>query len=217
MLLKHSEPIKKWFSFPKKLKYESKWIIMFIIFLAPILIFVSYFNPIFGKKLHHSTQWLGNISPLLIVVAGYFLKEEITNWRYKTRAEAASEIIGKFRVCSKDLTYWVNAGGVTPATGEEAAGRKIHLSINKYVESCLKPSAQFPIPTRKELDNHFNKMRVLANKISGNLTIITSPEPNKTFGPEITMKACANLQSLNSKLEEIQDFLDQKLGQYLER
>ncbi len=217
MLLKCSENLKKWCAFSKKVKYKSKWIVFSTIFFAAILTLTSYFNPIFGTKLEHSTQWLGNITPLAVLVVGYFLKEEIANWHYKKRAEAASEIIGKFRICSKDLTYWVNARVVTPATGEEAAERKIHLSINKYIESCLEPSAQFPILTRRDLDSHFEKMRVLANTLSGAVTINTSSQSNKIYGKEMAMKACADLQSVYSTLAEIQDVLDQKLGQYLER
>lgn len=106
---------------------------------------------------------------------------------------------------------------MTPANGEDASERKIHLTINKYIECCLEPSAQFPIQTRRELDNHFEKMKVLANTLSGAITINTSSQSHKIYGKEMTMKACSDLQSIHSTLTEIQDFLDQKLGQYLER
>lgn len=217
MLLKCSERLKKWCTFSKKVKYKPKWIVSSTIFFAAILILASYFNPIFATKLENSTKWLGNVTPLIVLLVGYFLKEEIANWHYKKRSEAASEIIGKFRICSQELVYWINARCLTPRNGEDASERKIHLSINKYVESCLEPSAQFPIQTRKDLDNHFEKMKVLANTLSGAVTINTSSQPNKTYGNEITMKACTDLHSINSTLADVQDFLDQKLGQYLER
>jgi hypothetical protein len=201
----------------KKVKCKSKWIVFSTILFSVTLTLASYFNPAFAKNLENSTQWLGNVTPLIVLLVGYFLKEEIANWHYKKRSEAASEIIGKFRICSQELVYWINARGLTPKNGEDASERKIHLSINKYVESCLEPSAQFPIQTRKDLDNHFEKMKVLANTLSGAVTINTSSQPNKTYGNEITMKACTDLHSVDSTLEEIQDFLDQKLGQYLER
>lgn len=177
----------------------------------------AYVIPLFGDNLERSTKWLSNTTPIIVVILAYFVKEEIANWHYKRRSEAASIIIGKFRVCSKDVAYWVNARIVTPPTGEEAAERKIHMAVNKYIESCLEPSAQFPILTRKDLDSHFEKMRVLANTLSGAVTINTSPQSNKIYEKELSMKACTDLYSIDSTLAEIQDFLDQKLGQYLER
>ncbi|MBN9378618.1 MAG: hypothetical protein BGO14_07080 [Chlamydiales bacterium 38-26] len=217
MLLKCSEKLKKWCTFSKKVKYKPQWVICTTIFFAAVLTLASCFNPIFATKLENSTKWLGNVTPLILLLVGYFLKEEIANWHYKKRSEAASEIIGKFRICSKDLIYWINARCLNPKSGEDASERKIHLAVNKYVESCLEPSAQFPIQTRKELDSHFEKMRVLANTLSGAVTINTSQQPNKTYGNEMTMKAYTDLQSINSTLADVQDFLDQKLGQYLER
>lgn len=209
--------LKKWCAFPKKVKCKPKWIVFSTIFFAAILTLASYFNPIFATKLENSTKWLGNVTPLIVLLVGYFLKEEIANWHYKKRSEAASEMIGKFRICSQELIYWINARCLTPRNGEDASERKIHQSINKYVESCLEPSAQFPIQTRKDLDNHFEKMKVLANTLSGAVTINTSSQPNKTYGNEMTMKACTDLHSINSTLADVQNFLDQKLGQYLER
>jgi hypothetical protein len=217
MLLKCSEKLKKWCTFSKRVKYKSKWIVFATIFFAVILILASYFNPVFSTKFENSTRWLGNVTPLIVLLLGYFLKQEIANWHYKKRSEAASEIIGKFRICSKELVDSINARSFTRLNGEDTSERKIHLSINKYVESCLEPSAQFPIQTRKDLDNHFKKMKVLANTLSGALTINTSSQPNKTYGNKMTMKSCTDLHSINSTLADVQDFLDQKLGQYLER
>lgn len=197
--------------------FKKHCIVISILLFVLVMIVVAYIIPSFGDDLERSTKWLSNTTPIIVVLIAYFVKEEIANWHYKRRSEAASAIIGKFRVCSKDLTYWVNARVVTPATGEEAAERKIHLSVNKYIESCLEPSAQFPIQIRRDLDSHFEKMRVLANTLSGAVTINTSSQSNKTYGKEIAMKACVDLQSISSTLTDIQCLLDQKLGQYLEK
>lgn len=197
--------------------FKRHCIVISILLFVLVMIVLAYLIPSFGEDLERSTKWLSNTTPIIIVLIAYFVKEEIANWHYKRRSEAASTIIGKFRVCSKDLTYWVNARGVTPATGEEAAERKIHLSINKYIESCLEPSSQFPIQIRKDLDNHFEKMRILANTLSGAVTINTSSQSHRTYGKEMALKACAELQSISSTLTDIQSLLDQKLGQYLER
>lgn len=197
--------------------FKRHCIVILISFFVLVMVAFAYVIPLFGDNLERSTKWLSNTTPIIVVILAYFVKEEIANWHYKRRSEAASIIIGKFRVCSKDVAYWVNARIVTPPTGEEAAERKIHMAVNKYIESCLEPSAQFPILTRKDLDSHFEKMRVLANTLSGAVTINTSPQSNKIYEKELSMKACTDLYSIDSTLAEIQDFLDQKLGQYLER
>lgn len=59
--------------------------------------------------------------------------------------------------------------------------------------------------------------RSIANTLSGAVTIDTSSQPNKLYGKEMAMKACTDLQSGKSTMEDMQDFLDQKLSQYLER
>lgn len=128
------------------------------------------------------------------------------------RSEAASEIIGKFRICSQELVYWINARCSTPRDGEDAAERKIHVSIKKYVESCLEPSAQFSIPTRKILDKHFEKMKILANIFSGAVRTDTSSGIHTS-----SEKAGTILDSVNSPLAKEQDLLDQTLGPFLER
>ncbi len=184
---------------------------IFILFIT----IISYLFPSFSESLDKSTKWLSNITPLVVLAIVFFVKEEITNWHYKKRSEAASEIIGNFRFCSKDLTYWIHARSLTPCMGEESAERKIYISINKYIDDSLVPSAQFPIHLRKELDTHFKDMRILINTLSGAIEINTATEPKKMYGAEMLNEANKDLRTIEKTLLDIQDFLDEKFAIYL--
>ncbi len=181
-----------------------------------LIILIAYLLPSFGEKLEMSTKWLSNITPIIVIITAYFLKEEIRNFHYKRRSEAASEIIGEFRVCAKELSYWVDAGCLTPSTGEESAEQRIHQNINKYIENCLKPSAQFPISIRQELDKHFEEMGRLANTISRAISINAASQPQQVYGKEASLRANEDLQLLGA-ISKIQGFLDTTLALYLNK
>lgn len=182
-----------------------------------ILILISYLSPSFGESLDKSTKWLSNITPLVVLAIALSLKEEIRNWHYKKRSEAASEIIGNFKLCSKDVAYWVHARCLTPPMENESVESKISNSINKYINDSLVPSAQFPIPLRKELDTHFKEMRSLINTITGLVTINTARDPKKMYGVEMLNKANNDLGAIEKTLSDIQDFLDEKFNIYLNK
>lgn len=87
---------------PSNKKSPSKWIVFATIFLAVILTLASYFNPVFGTELEHSTQWLGNVTPLAVLVVGYFLKEEIANWHYKKGQKPLLKLLANFGFALKN-------------------------------------------------------------------------------------------------------------------
>lgn len=209
--------LKDWIIRSIEYSSKSRVIIYFTTSLAIVLTLGAYFKPAFGVELEQSTRWLGNVTPLVVLVLGYFLKEEIANWHYKKRSEAASEIIGKFRVCSNELDHLVKIRCLTPRNGEDAVERKVHQSVDKYVESCLEASSQFPIKIRRDLDSHFKKMKLMANTLSGAITITISSQPNKTFGEKMVMKARDEIKSIDFFKVEHLEFLDHTLDQYLQR
>ena len=200
----------------KCLSFLEKWAVLAVVCMVPVLIMIGFFLPSLSNALENSTKWVPNITPLVLIAIGYFLKDEIANWHYKKRSEAASEIIGKFRVCSEALVYYINARIQTPRKGEEAVEHKVFRSVGEYIKSCLEPSAEFPICIRKELDKHFEDMNRLASRLVAAITRDTDTNLAKTGGEEL-QKATNELSSIKSTLEGKQNRLDDLLGDYLNR
>lgn len=196
------------------LSFLKNWVVVIVIFIMTSLILMSFFLSSLSKDLENSTKWVLNITPLILVIIGYLFKEEISNWHYKRRSEAASKIIGKFRTCSVSLVYYIDVRCLTPLKGEEAAEHKMHSSVNEYIKSCLEPSAEFPIYIRKALDKHFDEMKNLASRLA--VAIIKDTDSHLVSTGASEQKESHELSLIKSTLENKQNFLDDLLGDYLQ-
>lgn len=83
--------------------FKRHCIVISISLFVLVMIVLAYLIPSFGDDLERSTKWLSNTTPIIVIFIAYFVKEEIANWHYKIRSEAAVAIIDKFRVFSNLL------------------------------------------------------------------------------------------------------------------
>jgi hypothetical protein len=195
----------------KPSRFKRLIIIIAVLFLPLALTVLAAIFPSFGDHVERYARLISYITPLIaLLILLDAAREELASWRYKARAEAASSIIGKFRVFSRDLIYCVDTANLTPPTGEAAAECQIHVIIGRYIDSCSEISAQFPTPIRKKLDEHFEEMQKMAGTLSGEIYRQTHREGTSQRTPE-------DLPSIRCRLSKIQDFLDKELGPYTDK